>query len=453
MNDWTLAEQHADRAWRHYEAGRLDHALRLIKRALAIAPDQADWWFGKGLTLDAMQRYAEAAEAYRRVLAIEPDDQEALLHLASDLVRLDRPDQALRHLDHAESIDPCHHACRCQRIAAYAQLGQHDQAELTFYLAQQDEPNCPTCFDHIAHSLAIRSEFARAIWCWQRTLDLDPSHPQARANTARAYWYQGELNKARFLFERHLDEQPADTIAAMEFASLLLEIDELDQAEHRLNRLLASDPQNANAHHLLADLHLKRHDPVAASRSLKQTREIEPDRPGIELGLALAAKLEHDTLAQRTHLLAELNLGGQDARQVLELGRQLIDADLHDHAITLLTPMIDGFDDLLAQDDRALAEARRIRAHAMTAGDRHDQALEDCREAVRLDPDLTDAWVQLAHHYERTGQVQRAIVCVNHAIEQSDTQHADTHDLRRFASRLKRQALTQATLKTLRRAA
>ena len=95
MNDWSLAEQHAERAWRHYEAGRWDHALRLLRRALTINPDQCDWLFGLGLTLDAMSRYDEAADAYRKVLEHEPNDHEALLHLGMDLIRLGQPAEAL----------------------------------------------------------------------------------------------------------------------------------------------------------------------------------------------------------------------------------------------------------------------------------------------------------------------------------------------------------------------
>lgn len=449
MNDWSLAEQHAERAWRHYEAGRWDHALRLLRRALAIQPDQPEWWFGVGLTLDALNRYDQAADAYRKVLELEPDDAEARLHLGIDLLRMNQPTLALEHFDRAHAADPTQHACQCNRIAAHAQLDDHQQAELVFYLAQQDEPNCPVCFDHIAHSLAMRGELARAIWCWQRTLELDPSHPQARANTARAHWYLGQLSRARFLFERHVDEQPDDRVAALEHASLLLELDQLDEAELRLKKLLADQPDHATAHHLLGDLYIKRAQPDPAINAYLAARQHQPERPGIDLGLALAARLTHDDEARNRHLLAELNHAGQDARQVLELSRQLLDARLSEQVIALLSPMIDGFDDLFASDDASLAEALRLRALAFTAGDRLDHAIADCREAVRLAPALATAWRQLVDAYTQTGQLHRAIVCLNHIIDLKP----DDDELRRLASRLRRQALIKSTVRTLRRAA
>ncbi|MFK7789011.1 MAG: tetratricopeptide repeat protein [Phycisphaeraceae bacterium] len=449
MNDWSIAEQHAERAWRHYEAGRWDHALRLLRRALTINPDQCDWLFGVGLTLDALQRYDEAVDAYRKLLAVEPNDHEALLHLGMDLIRLGEPAEALTYIDEAHAADPKQHACNCHRIAAHAQLGDHDQAELTFYLAQQEEPNCPVCFDHIAHSLAMRGELDRAIWCWGRTRQLDPIHPQAQANAARAHWYLGELDQARALFEKHLEDQPDDPHAQIEFASLLLEAEDLDAAYTQLTALLNNHPDHAVAHHLRGDLHIKRSEPDEAIACYLAARQHQPDRPGIELGLALAAQqLGHNT-ARIAHLLAELESPGQDARQVLELARQLLDAHLSEQVITLLSPIVEGMDDLLVNDDASLAEAHRLRALAMVAASNHDQAIPDCREAVRLCPTLTEAWLQLVDSYTATAQLHRAIVCLNHAIELSP----NDAELRKLVGKLRRQTMTRNAVKSIRRAA
>ena len=449
MNDWSIAEQHAERAWRHYEAGRWDHALRLLRRALTINPDQTDWLFGLGLTLDAMQRYEEAADAYRKVLEQQPNDHEALLHLGMNLIRLGQPAEALEIIDRAHEEQPNQHACNCHRIAAHAQLGDHDQAEVVFYLAQQEEPDCPVCFDHIAHSLAMRGELDRAIWCWKRTRELDPIHPQAQANAARAHWYLGQLKQARALFEAHLADQPEDPHAQIEYASLLLEAEDLDEAHKQLSALIAQHPDHATAHHLLGDLHIKRKQPTGAIASYQAARQHQDDRPGIDLGLALAAKQLGDEAARTKHLLAELNNPGQDARQVLELARQLLDANLSEQAITLLSPVVEGMDDLLVNDDASLAEAHRLRALALITAEDHDGAIADCREAVRLCPTLTEAWLQLVDSYTATHQLHRAIVCLNHAIELSPE---DT-ELRKQAGKLRRQAMTRGALKSIRRAA
>ena len=112
-----------------------------------------------------------------------------------------------------------------------------------------------------------------------------------------------------------------------------------------------------------------------------------------------------------------------------------------------------SFDDLLANDDASLAEALRLRALAFSAAGYYDQAIADCREAVRLCPQLADVWRQLVDAYEQNGQLHRALVCLNHAIDLSPDDAPQTSDLRKTANRLRRMALTRAAMKTLRRAA
>ncbi|MEO0477186.1 MAG: tetratricopeptide repeat protein, partial [Planctomycetota bacterium] len=318
-----------------------------------------------------------------------------------------------------------------------------------FYLAQQEEPDCPVCFDHIAHSLAMRGELERAIWCWKRTRELDPIHPQAQANAARAHWYLGQLDEARALFEAHLDDQDEDPHAQIEYASLLLEVEDLDAAYTQLTALIEQHPDHAVAHHLRGDLHIKRVEPNEAIVSYLAAREHEPERAGIDLGLALAAQQLGDEPARVKHLLAELNHPGQDARQVLELARQLLDANLGEQVIALLSPIVEGMDDLMVADDASLAEAHRLRALAMVAANDHAQAIADCREAVRLCPTLCEAWLQLVTSYTTLGQLHRAIVCLSHAIELEP----NDAELRKLAGRLRRQAMTRNAVRTIRRAA
>ena len=52
MNQWQDAEQFADRALDMYERGRWAEAEVELRKALQIDPDQGDWHFNLGLTLE-----------------------------------------------------------------------------------------------------------------------------------------------------------------------------------------------------------------------------------------------------------------------------------------------------------------------------------------------------------------------------------------------------------------
>src|SRR5690606_18347544 len=106
MNDWSSAEDHAEKAQRYFEAGMWDKALASLRRALSVHPENADWLFGMGLTLDALDRYEEAIIAYERALSIRGDDVGLLLHLAGDLLRTDQPRRAIEKLEEVNKLDP-----------------------------------------------------------------------------------------------------------------------------------------------------------------------------------------------------------------------------------------------------------------------------------------------------------------------------------------------------------
>ena len=90
MNDWQDAEQRVERAKELFDQHKWSEALAELRAAVAINPYNSGWLFNIGLTLDEMDRFDEAIEAYREALEIEPDDIEALNHLGTDLSRVGR---------------------------------------------------------------------------------------------------------------------------------------------------------------------------------------------------------------------------------------------------------------------------------------------------------------------------------------------------------------------------
>lgn len=56
----------------HWVAGRTDQALAVFARALATYPENADLWFNQGVAQGLLERSAEAAASFRRVLELDP---------------------------------------------------------------------------------------------------------------------------------------------------------------------------------------------------------------------------------------------------------------------------------------------------------------------------------------------------------------------------------------------
>ena len=102
----------------------------------------------------------------------------------------------------------------------------HEEAEHMFYLAQQINPECPICFYNIGNSLFTRQRYKKAIWCWQRTAQLEPTHPQINYRIAQAYWADGDNENAKEHFLQELRVNPGDTDVILDFGIFLLKIGE-----------------------------------------------------------------------------------------------------------------------------------------------------------------------------------------------------------------------------------
>ena len=409
MNEWQNAEQHAERAYEHYESGRWDKALAELKQALAVNPDQSEWHFGMGLTLDAMQRYAEAAACFQRVLKLRGDDVETLLHLAIDLIQCDHCQKALRTLDRIHKIDPDHEPAYCYEILAHARLGQHDQAEQAFYMARQIVDQCPVCYHHLAQNLTAVGRYDRAIWCWRQTLRIDPTFPDVLAHLGRTYWADGQLERGRKLFLRQLKQSPGDTDTLLDLGNLLLEMRRYAEAGEKFRRALEHDPALAEAHLHLGELALLTDHLDSAQAQLQTALRLDDDLPGAHLRLAETARRRGDRDRVLRHLKQELRRRQDHPDQVLELTGMLIDVRMIEPVIELLTPLIDDLDGHALHDDKRLAAALLHRGVAQILDGNPASGVLDCRAAVRLNAKNVAAMHNLVLAYldmRRCGQAR-----------------------------------------------
>jgi Tfp pilus assembly protein PilF len=208
MNDWSNAEAHAERAHQFYEAGQWDKALVELKRALAVNPNQCEWHFGMGLTLEALGRHGEAAQSFERVLDLRGDDQETMINLALNLNRASEPVRAIKTLERVNRADPDCEKGYCLRIESYTRLGDHESAEQMFYLARQIVDECPDCYNYIAHSLMQRGQLDKALWCWHRVVRLEPYYPGVYAALARVHRRRDHHLRSQRLYLKQLRQDP-----------------------------------------------------------------------------------------------------------------------------------------------------------------------------------------------------------------------------------------------------
>src|SRR5438876_1725284 len=85
--DRRRARKLADQAWEAANAGNLDLAEKIIRRAVAAQEDNPVLWNDQGLLLGLRQKDVEAAESFCTALSLAPTYAEPYAHLATLRVR------------------------------------------------------------------------------------------------------------------------------------------------------------------------------------------------------------------------------------------------------------------------------------------------------------------------------------------------------------------------------
>ena len=111
MSDWQEAEQRVEKAHELYEGGNWEAALKELRAAIEINPNNSSWYFNLGLTLDMMERYEEALKAYTQALRMDPHDTEVLHAAGVDATRLGRYKCSIDLFKRLERLDPTYQAC------------------------------------------------------------------------------------------------------------------------------------------------------------------------------------------------------------------------------------------------------------------------------------------------------------------------------------------------------
>ncbi len=405
MNDWLEAEQRVERAQQLSESHRWEEALAELDAALLVQPANALWHAQRGYILEELDRTADAAEAYRRSHELDGDDREVALALGATLARLGRMGAALQVFETIAQKQPDFEPAYCHRVYIYAELGRHDQAEEMFYLAQQIDDECPDCFFYLGGSLAARGQHDRAIYCWERVLDFEPSYIGVNSRIARAYRAKGDRANAREYLLRELREDAGNVDLLFELADLAVESGQVAAASAKLEHILELDPQHAPARLALARIWLRCGQPGKALASIEGLEAITDGESENNQGecnaLAGEAMFQLGRFGEaRTRLESAVAAGITDVRTLMLLGDTLL-------ALNKATEAGDRFRNLLSIDAHNPIAHHKLGICLLKTGSA-SAALDHCLSAIGECPGFGGAMFSAAIAHLRLGQWRKA---------------------------------------------
>lgn len=154
---------------------RFDEAEKALTKAedLSVKQDDKEYvWFLRGSTYERQKRYSEAEQEFRKVLASDPQNAQALNYLGYMLADQNmKLDEALGMIKKAVDLDPANGAYLDSLGWAYFRLGKYETAEENLLKASQKINTDPTVQDHLGDLYQKTGRLKLAAQHWERAVN------------------------------------------------------------------------------------------------------------------------------------------------------------------------------------------------------------------------------------------------------------------------------------------
>ncbi len=202
-------------------AGRWREAVRMLEAAAALDPGISGIWRGLAGARAAIGDTVGAIQAYRRLVAIAPDDAEALNNIGVLLLQAGDLDQAQPVLERAAALRPADSQIQKNLGSLWVQRRRFDRAESALRRAAEGDPTSADTWIGFAGALNVLNRFAESHQAFARAHQLDPGRADALLGVAGCADALGRPDEAAAALDR-IDAMVPGHAGAAHYRSALL---------------------------------------------------------------------------------------------------------------------------------------------------------------------------------------------------------------------------------------
>ncbi len=335
----------------------------------------------------------------RDVLDEQPGSAAGLEILSRALDRSGKHDEALDCARRAVGLRPRDPELEVWLGNVLVKLGRKDEAAAAYEAALKLRPGFPKALNNLGNLLLERGDVEGALANYSEAVRLDPDYRDGWSNIALAFVAKGVDEEAERALRRALELDPDHLDALQKLGTLLRKLDRVVEAEAIYRRLTELRPEDPAAHHMLGLVLADEVHPEAAMKSFREAIRLDPRywRSHNNLGLILA------DLGRREEAIVHLH-------QALEIDPDNIDVLLN---LVRLYSFEENFEEgrpYLERLHQRLPDDARVWNSMATyshAQGRMADAIREIQHAVDLDPELTQARLNLAHLNIEKGDLAR----------------------------------------------
>jgi tetratricopeptide (TPR) repeat protein len=301
------------------EANDLDNAVALYKRALAMKPDWTEGWWNLGTTCYDLDRFADANDAFRRVLAKDDSDGVTWVFKGLTSFKLKRYDEALSELTQARrrGVTASREISETARYHTALLLTRNEEYEQSlavlsdFGLEGNDSPRIieamglatlrmPILPDDLPGTrrelvmMAGRAQYFMAARLLQASQNAFETLATRYPDTPNVHYAYGVMlageqpEQAIERFKRELKVSPTHVLAKIQIAFAYIKRSEFAEAKPWAEQAVQEAPTQFIAHNALGQVLLATGDVEGAVRALENAVKLAPDSPAMHFALARA---------------------------------------------------------------------------------------------------------------------------------------------------------------------
>lgn len=250
----------------YQQAGQLDSALQVIRRAINKAPAKAAYYFSLDSICRALNRLPELQEHYQQLLSIEPGNIEAQIQLGHVHRDMGLLQNALSNYIAVLDLAPAHAEAYSYLGDTLKAMGNVAEAKSCYEQALQINPNLPAVHNNLGTLYQALEQWDSAAAHFQSALLQQPDFATAHYNLGVSYQKQSAFTSALDSYLQAIALRPGFSSAYSNLGVVYKELGRLDEAVEACQAALAAQPDFPEAlNNLGAVLHEQKKNAEAIS--------------------------------------------------------------------------------------------------------------------------------------------------------------------------------------------
>src|SRR3990167_5506288 len=316
---------------------KIEEAITAYQHAIKINPHYPGALSNLGNCYLRLQQLPQAEKFYQQALAIDADYPDAHFNLARLYLQEEQIETAISHLEHVIRIAPQHAAALGQLGHIYLQQGDYQRAMVYLNKRILIQPTTESYYALASAALKIQ-DFLEAIDALEHCLALDPTHEEAKAMLANAFYLKGDKDRALACYLQRLAHGP-HLESLYNVGVILFEKQRHHEAIDYFQQALLIEPHYLPTHLNLAALYLSKKNLATAIQHYQSAQQLDPENREIQ---HILHALTQDKIPTTAPTQFTANLFNQYApnydKHLLEQLDYQVPRELHRHVMDCINP-------------------------------------------------------------------------------------------------------------------